>query len=84
MHRIHVAIFGPRGEVLCFRIMPSPARPRAGSADPHRRCQRRRPYEGHLLAPFYLDIEWFEAAEDYNGWEHDGLGHRMFGYLRMD
>ena len=30
------------------------------------------------------DREWFEVSENYNGWEYDGLGHRMFGYLRVD
>ena len=35
--------------------------------------------------PDYLtDREWFEVSEHYNGWEYDGLGHRMFGYLRVD
>ena len=35
--------------------------------------------------PDYLsDKEWFEVSENYNGWEYDGLGHRMFGYLRVD
>ena len=29
------------------------------------------------------DKEWFEAKEDYNGWEYDGKGHQMFGYLRI-
>ena len=38
---------------------------------------------GH--SPDYLsDRQWFEVTENYNGWEYDGLGHRMFGYLRVD